>query len=62
MDIEDLEPRKAAPKPKDLAPISIEELRGYIALLKGEIARAEAEILRKEAHLKAAASFFKPGA
>jgi uncharacterized small protein (DUF1192 family) len=62
MDIEDLEPRKARPKAKDLAPVSVEELHDYIRLLEAEIERAKAEIARKAAHIKAAAAFFKPGA
>ena len=62
MDIEDLEPRKAAPKPKNLDPLSVDELAAYIAALEAEIARVRAEIARKSAHLDAAAAFFrKPG-
>ena len=61
MDIEDLEPRQAKPKPRDLAPVSIEDLRDYIRTLEAEIERAKAEIARKEAHRKAASAFFKPG-
>jgi uncharacterized small protein (DUF1192 family) len=60
MDIEDLEPRKVKPKPKDLGPVSIEDLVDYIRALEAEIERAKAEIARKEAHRSAASAFFKP--
>jgi uncharacterized small protein (DUF1192 family) len=59
MDIDELEPRKQSPKPKDLSIYSVEELRQYIALLKAEIARAEAMLERKDAHKDAASAFFK---
>ena len=61
MDIEDLEPRQAKPKPKDLGLVSIEDLKDYIQLLEAEIERAKAEIARKEAHRQAAGAFFKTG-
>ena len=59
MEFEDLEPRKAAPKPKDLDALSIEELTDYIAELEAEIARAKAKIAAKEAHRTGAAALFK---
>lgn len=59
MDPEDLEPRKAKPKPKNLDPLSIDELNDYIAELEAEIARVKADIVKKSAHLSAAAAFFK---
>lgn len=59
MDPEDLEPRKAKPKPKNLDPLSIDELNDYIAELEAEIARVEQDIAKKSAHLSAAAAFFK---
>jgi uncharacterized small protein (DUF1192 family) len=59
MDIEELEPGKQSPKPKDLSIYSVEELRQYIALLKAEILRAEAMLERKDAHKDAASAFFK---
>ena len=45
--------------PKDLEPLSLDELGDYIADLKAEIARSEGEIERKKAHMNAAASVFK---
>lgn len=59
MDPEDLEPRKAKPKPKNLDPLSIDELNDYIAELEAEIARVKQDIAKKSAHLSAAAAFFK---
>jgi uncharacterized small protein (DUF1192 family) len=59
MDLDDLEPRKAKPKPKLLDPLSVDELEAYIQELQGEIARVRAEIAKKQAHLDAAAAFFK---
>ena len=59
MDPEELEPRKPAPKLRDLEPLSVAELEGYIDELKGEIRRVEAKIAAKRSHLGAAAAFFK---
>ena len=59
MDLDDLEPRKTAAKPKPLDPMSIEELRTYIAELKAEIARAEAMIASKLDQRSRAESLFK---
>jgi uncharacterized small protein (DUF1192 family) len=59
MDIDDLEPRKQPPKPKDLGAYSIEDLRGYIGLLKAEISRAEAMIAQKDKQMNAASAIFK---
>lgn len=56
---EDTEPRKPGGQPKNLEPMSIEELEAYISDLKQEIARAEAEIERKKSHRDAASSIFK---
>ena len=59
MDLDDLEPRKAKPKPKNLDPLSVDELEAYIGELQDEIARVKAEIAKKQAHLNAAAAFFR---
>jgi uncharacterized small protein (DUF1192 family) len=59
MDIDDLEPRKAPSKPKDLSVFSIEDLRAYIDALRAEMVRAEDMIAKKSAQLNAAASIFK---
>jgi len=59
MDIDDLEPQKKKPILRNLDPLSIEELQGYIAEMKEEIARVEAKIAAKQAHLSAAAGLFK---
>jgi uncharacterized small protein (DUF1192 family) len=59
MDAEDLEPQKKKPVLRNLDPMSIEELQGYIMEMKEEISRVEAKIIAKKAHLSAAAGFFK---
>jgi len=59
MDTDDLEPRKAKPKPKNLDPMSVEDLLEYIEDLKAEIRRVEENMAKKKAHLSAAASLFK---
>lgn len=59
MDTDDLEPRKAKPKPKNLEPLSVEELGIYIEELKDEIARVEEDMARKRKHLSAAENLFK---
>lgn len=59
MDLEDFEPRKQKPKPKDLSVFSVDELAEYIEVLRAEIARAEDVMKAKGAHKNAAAAFFK---
>jgi len=59
MDTDDLEPRKAKPKPKNLDPMSVEDLAEYIEDLKAEIRRVEENMTKKRAHLSAAAGLFK---
>lgn len=59
MDLDDLEPRKTAPKPKPLDPMSIDELKTYIEELKAEIGRAEAMIASKLDQRSSAESLFK---
>lgn len=59
MDIEDLEPRKAKPKPKDLDLMGVEELEEYLAELKEEAERVEAKIAAKKAYKAGAEGLFK---
>ena len=59
MDIDDLEPRKTAAAPRNLDPMSIDELAGYITELEAEIVRVKAEIARKQAVKAGAEAFFK---
>ena len=59
MDTDDLEPRKAKPKLKNLDPLSVEDLADYVEQLKAEIHRVEENMARKKAHLSAAAGLFK---
>jgi uncharacterized small protein (DUF1192 family) len=61
MDSDDLEPQRPKPTLKNLDPMSVEDLRDYIASLQAEIARAEANMAAKSTHLAAAASLFKRG-
>jgi uncharacterized small protein (DUF1192 family) len=56
---DELTPQKQKPKPRDLTPLSVDELYQLIDDLKAEIIRAEAEIARKKTVAEAAASFFK---
>ena len=59
MDLDDLEPRKQPPKPKDLSGWGIDELEAYIAAMEAEIARARAAIAGKRAQKAAADGFFR---
>ncbi len=61
MEIEDLEPRKKAPAPRELDTLSLEELRAYIAEMEAEIERVKGKIAAKQAHLAGAAGLFKTG-
>ncbi|HTS92514.1 MAG TPA: DUF1192 domain-containing protein [Stellaceae bacterium] len=59
MDEEDLLPQRKKPPPKDLSPMAIAELEGYIEGLQAEIERARAEIARKRAQKSGAEQLFK---
>ena len=59
MDIEELEPKKQKPQPRNLDVLSLEELNNYIAEMRTEIARVEEKIAAKKAHINAAAGLFK---
>lgn len=59
MDEDDLLPLRKKPVLKDLAPMAIVELEGYIAGLEAEIERAKAEIARKRAQKTGAEQLFK---
>lgn len=59
MDIEELEPQKKKPQPRNLDVLSIEELNNYIDEMKAEIRRVEEKIAAKKAHLSAASGLFK---
>ena len=56
---EDLAPKKLSFEPRNMEPLSIEELGEYIGELEAEIARAEAAIASKTAQRGAADSIFK---
>ncbi len=59
MDLEDLEPRKQQPKPKDLESMGVEELEEYLAELESEAERVREKIAAKKAYLSGAADLFK---
>ena len=59
MDTDDHESRKVKPQPRNLDPMSVEELTAYIDDLKAEIRRVEENMGKKKAHLVAAAGLFK---
>jgi uncharacterized small protein (DUF1192 family) len=59
MDEDDLEPRRRAPKPKDLSLLGVAELESYIAELEAEIGRARHEIASRQGHRQGAEAIFK---
>ena len=58
MDPDDLEPRAAPPKPRNLETMGIDELEAYIADLGAEIDRARAAIAAKQKQKAAADKLF----
>lgn len=59
MELEDLEPRKAISKPKDLELLGVEELEEYLAELETEAARVKEKIAAKKAYKSGAEGLFK---
>lgn len=59
MDLDDLEPQKQTPPPKNLDVMSIEALNDYIGELETEIARVRDSIALKEGARVGADSVFK---
>lgn len=59
MDADDLDPRSKPKALRNLEPMSIEELNGYIAELEAEIVRTREAIARKQASRAGAEAFFK---
>jgi uncharacterized small protein (DUF1192 family) len=59
MDDEDNLPRPVEWQPRNLEPLSIDQLKAYIAVLEGETARVRANIAEKESVRSAAEAFFK---
>ncbi len=56
---EDLEPRRKKPQPRDLVPLSIEELETYIAEMEAEILRVREAIAAKKRQRGGADALFK---
>jgi len=59
MELEDLEPRKQKPKPKDLDTLGVDELEEYLANLQAEAERVKQKIAAKKSYLSGADSLFK---
>lgn len=59
MDFDDLEPQKKKPAPRDLTPMSVEELGDYIAELEAEILRARDAIKAKQSVRAGADALFR---
>ena len=59
MDLDDLEPRKQKPKPKDLDTLGVDELEEYLENLQAEAERVKAKIQAKKSYLSGADSLFK---
>jgi uncharacterized small protein (DUF1192 family) len=59
VDDEELEPRRKAPKLRDLTPLAVAELEEYIGELKAEILRVEREIVAKRKQRGGAENLFK---
>jgi uncharacterized small protein (DUF1192 family) len=59
MDIEELEPQRKKPAPKDLDAMGVEQLEEYLAVLEAEAERVGAKITEKKAYLTGAQAFFK---
>jgi uncharacterized small protein (DUF1192 family) len=59
IDLEELEPRRRAPQPKNLELMGVEELEHYIATLETEIQRVRREIEVKRSRRTGAEALFK---
>ncbi|MEQ9608816.1 MAG: DUF1192 domain-containing protein [Kiloniellaceae bacterium] len=59
MELEDLEPRKQKPKPKDLDTLGVDELQEDLANLEAEAERVKQKIAAKKSYLSGADSLFK---
>lgn len=59
MDVDDLEPRKQKPKPKDLDSLGVDELEEYLAELQSEAERVREKIAAKKSYLSGADTLFK---
>ncbi len=59
MELDDLEPRKTKPKPKDLDVMGVEELEEYLAELDAEAARVKEKLAAKKAYLSGVEGLFK---
>lgn len=59
MDLDDLEPQKQKPKPKDLEDLGVEELEDYLAELEAEVLRVKDKITAKKSYKSGVDSLFQ---
>ncbi len=59
MDEDDLQPRKAIEKPKDLELMGVEELEAYLAELEAEMTLVKSKIGEKKSYRDGVSSLFK---
>jgi uncharacterized small protein (DUF1192 family) len=59
MDEDDLQPRKAIEKPKDLDLMGVEELEAYLSELEAEMVLVKSKIGEKKSYRDGVASLFK---
>ena len=59
MDEDDLQPRKAIEKPKDLDLMGVEELEAYLAELEAEMALVRSKIGEKKSYREGVSTLFK---
>lgn len=57
---DDIDPPRPKLRPLDLQPLSVQELRDYIAALHDEIDRAQGMITKKESHKSGVEALFGP--
>ena len=59
MDLDELEPQKKKPAPKDLDALGVEQLEEYLAELEAEAERVRVKLAEKKDYLAGAQAFFK---
>jgi uncharacterized small protein (DUF1192 family) len=59
MDLDELEPQKKKPAPKDLDALGVEQLKEYLAELETEAERVRVKLAEKKDYLAGAQDFFK---
>jgi uncharacterized small protein (DUF1192 family) len=59
MDLDELEPQKKKPAPKDLDALGVEQLEEYLTELETEAERVRVKLAEKKDYLAGAQDFFK---